>query len=45
MDHNFEDRGAEFSLFPGVDLRLWVIVIAAVVGAAAVIAGVALTVG
>ena len=45
MDDDYEDLGADFTLLPGVDLRLWLMVIAALLGIAVVVAGVALTVG
>jgi hypothetical protein len=42
MDHDYEDLGVEFTLFPGVDLRLWLTIIMLLLTMAGAIVGAAL---
>ncbi len=45
MDDDYEDLGVEFTLFPGVDLRLWLVIIIAALAVIVAVIGVALTLG
>ena len=42
MDHDYEDLGVEFTLFPGVDLRLWLTLITLLLALGGAAIGIAL---
>lgn len=39
MDDDYQDLGVEFTLFPGVDLRLWLLLVSALALTGLAIAG------